>query len=229
MSASRRTTRCARRRWIRRASSAGRTSSARSPSGSARTSSPRGGIRSRTCARSNASPASSRAAGGSRRPRPRDGVPQQYRATIARLERKAATDIGGVDRELAETDPLGVLSSPVLVALARSRPPDELAAILTNLHRENPSAHLAAEETLNELGYGLLAAKKNDAAIAVFRLNTELYPSSGNTFDSLAETYLKLGNEAKARELYARALAAQPDYPNAKAARRIVEGTDLRD
>jgi tetratricopeptide (TPR) repeat protein len=158
-----------------------------------------------------------------------DGVPQQYRATIARLERKAATDIESVDRELAETDPLGVLGSSVFIALAGNRPPDEVTAILTKLHRENPGSHLTAEESLNELGYGLLAAKKNEAAIAVFRVNTELYPSSGNTFDSLAETYLKLGNEAKARELYARALAAQPDYPNAKAARRIVEGTDLRD
>ncbi|MGE5412835.1 MAG: tetratricopeptide repeat protein, partial [Syntrophomonadaceae bacterium] len=52
---------------------------------------------------------------------------------------------------------------------------------------------------------------------------TELYPSSGNTWDSLAETYLHRGDEARARELYARALAAQPDYPNAKAARAIVE------
>ncbi len=151
-------------------------------------------------------------------------VPGTYTKTIARLARQAETDIGGVDRKLAASDPLGVLSSSVLIALAGDRPPEDLAAILARLHGEDPNAHLAAEQTLNELGYALLAAKKNDAAVAVFRLNTDLYPSSGNTFDSLAETYLKLGNESKARELYARALEVQPDYPNAKAAREIVAG-----
>ena len=77
---------------------------------------------------------------------------------------------------------------------------------------------------LNELGYDLYRRKQKDAAIEIFRLNTELYPQSGNAYDSLAETYLRLGDEARAKELYAKALAVQPDYANAKEARRIVEG-----
>ena len=40
----------------------------------------------------------------------------------------------------------------------------------------------------------------------------------------VGETYLRMGDEARAKELYAKALAVQPDYGNAKEARRIVEG-----
>jgi len=82
---------------------------------------------------------------------------------------------------------------------------------------------LTGEETLNQLGYDLLAAKKPDAAVEIFRLNVELYPKSGNTYDSLAETYLGLGKKDLAREYYTRALQAQPDYPNAKAAKEILQ------
>ncbi|MGE5414457.1 MAG: amidohydrolase family protein, partial [Syntrophomonadaceae bacterium] len=137
-------------------------------------------------------------------------VPTSYRATLASLETRAATDMPGVDRELAENDPFGVLSSSVLISLAGSRSPEDFAALLSKLHHDDPGTHLTAEETVNQLGYDLLAANHPDTALAVFRLNTELYPSSGNTWDSLAETYLHRGDEARARELYARALAAQP-------------------
>ena len=153
-------------------------------------------------------------------------VPASYRATLARLEKTAATDMPAVDRELSGSDPFGVLSSTVLIELAGTRSPEDFAGLLSDLHRRDPGAHLAAEETVNQLGYDLLAANRPDTAIAVFRLNTELYPASGNAWDSLAETYLHRGDGARARELYARALAAQPDYPNAKAARKIVERTE---
>jgi len=71
------------------------------------------------------------------------------------------------------------------------------------------------------------AAKKNEAAVEVFKLNTELYPKSGNTFDSLGETYLALGDRDAARKCYERALEVQPDYSNAKGAKELLE-TKLR-
>ncbi len=151
-------------------------------------------------------------------------LPGSYRDELARLIREAETGIEALDAELATNDPLGVVSSAVLTGLASSRGPQETAQALRRLHRANPQSHLTSEETLNQLGYDLLGQKQNDASIEVFRLNTEFYPRSGNTYDSLAETYLRLGNEALARRLYARALEVEPDYPNAKAARQIVEG-----
>ncbi|HTR01573.1 MAG TPA: amidohydrolase family protein [Thermoanaerobaculia bacterium] len=150
------------------------------------------------------------------------GMPGAYRASLGRLALLAATDVAAADRELGENDPFGVLASSVLLQLAQEKGPAGFAAILARLHRENPKANLTSEDSLNQLGYDLYAAKLNDASIAVFRLNTELYPTSGNTFDSLAETYRRLGDEKQARAMYARALEVQPDYPNAKAARAIV-------
>jgi hypothetical protein len=150
------------------------------------------------------------------------GIPAAYRVSLAELARKARTDLPALDADLASNDPLGLVSSAVLVELARGRGPDELPARLAELHRKDPDSRLTAEETLNQLGYDLLSAKQTDAALAIFRLNTELRPESGNAYDSLAETYLHLGKEEMARELYARALAVQPDYPNAKTAREIL-------
>ena len=52
-----------------------------------------------------------------------------------------------------------------------------------------------------QLGYDLLGEKQTDTAIEVFRLNTEFYPKSGNTYDVLAETYLSMGNKELAKLL----------------------------
>ena len=43
------------------------------------------------------------------------------------------------------------------------------------------------ENTMNQLGYELMAMKKLEEAIAVFKQNVELYPQSANTYDSLGE------------------------------------------
>ena len=56
------------------------------------------------------------------------------------------------------------------------------------------------ENTLNILGYQLLALKKTKDAIAVFERYTELYPESANAYDSLGEAFEAAGTfEAAAR------------------------------
>jgi len=151
------------------------------------------------------------------------GVPASYRRAFDRAEAMLASDPKALDEYLAANDPLGTLSSGALMAAAEKRSPEELAAMLRRSHESNPASPLTGEQPLNELGYAFLGAKKNDYAVAVFRLNTELYPKSGNTFDSLGETYLALGDKDAARKAYARALEVQPDYPNAKAAKELLE------
>lgn len=72
------------------------------------------------------------------------------------------------------------------------------------------------ENSLNNFGYEIL--EKNDAAsaIQVFQLNAELYPQSGNVWDSLAEAYMKSGDMKKAQENYEKALTLDPKDDNAK-------------
>ncbi|MCB9263532.1 MAG: serine hydrolase [Lewinellaceae bacterium] len=73
---------------------------------------------------------------------------------------------------------------------------------------------------LNQMGYTLLEEGKTKEAIEVFRINTELYPEEANPWDSLAEAYLRSGDEKMALKYYRKALEIDPDFPSA---RKMVE------
>jgi hypothetical protein len=66
------------------------------------------------------------------------------------------------------------------------------------------------EAAINKMGYKLLQGNKVDNAILLFALNTDLFPSSGNTWDSLAEAWLKKGDKSKARIFYRKSLEMNP-------------------
>ncbi|NIR49554.1 hypothetical protein GWO43_13715 [candidate division KSB1 bacterium] len=79
----------------------------------------------------------------------------------------------------------------------------------------------SVEDDLNGLGYDLLDEHRLDAAIDVFRLNTELYPHSANTYDSLAEGLWKKGLLEAAIENYERALQMDPGGVGVNSARML--------
>ena len=70
---------------------------------------------------------------------------------------------------------------------------------------------LATETDMNLYGYQLLGQKKYDEAIAVFKGNTQKYPQSWNTYDSLAEGYAAKGEKKLALDFYSKALAMAPE------------------
>lgn len=71
---------------------------------------------------------------------------------------------------------------------------------------------------LNGLGYDLLFSGRTDDAVAIFRLNTELFPDIGNCWDSYGEALLKQGHKAAALAAYRKALAINPGLPSAQQA-----------
>jgi hypothetical protein len=71
------------------------------------------------------------------------------------------------------------------------------------------------EDELNVLGYDLLHAKQTQAAVRILQLNTEAYPASGNTWDSLGEAYMDEGDKADAIANYRKSLAVNPANRNA--------------
>ena len=71
---------------------------------------------------------------------------------------------------------------------------------------------------LNTYGYVLLSAGKLKEALTVFKINTLAFPSNANTFDSLAEAYMKLGERELAIENYKKVLEMKPEDENAKKA-----------
>ncbi len=70
------------------------------------------------------------------------------------------------------------------------------------------------ESTLNRLGYRLLRADQIDDAIALFKLNIEMYPEAWNPYDSLAEAYMTKGQNEQAIALYRQSLVLNPDNQN---------------
>ncbi|MEQ9404039.1 MAG: tetratricopeptide repeat protein [Cyclobacteriaceae bacterium] len=72
------------------------------------------------------------------------------------------------------------------------------------------------EVEVNLFGYRMLSQNRTDVAIALFELNTESYPESFNTWDSLAEAYMISGDKQKAKAHYQKSLKLNPQNQNAK-------------
>ena len=74
--------------------------------------------------------------------------------------------------------------------------PDRISAAVQIFHdarQRDPHVIVFPESALNLLGYQHLQAGKAKAAIELFKLNTEAYPTSANTYDSLGDGYLADG------------------------------------
>ena len=71
------------------------------------------------------------------------------------------------------------------------------------------------EVTLNTLGYQQLQAQHVPEAIALFKLNVEMYPNGFNTYDSLAEGYMAQGDREAAIRNYRKSMALNPNNTNA--------------
>jgi FKBP-type peptidyl-prolyl cis-trans isomerase len=80
------------------------------------------------------------------------------------------------------------------------------------------------EDQLNGLGYSLLRQKRIDDAIAILKLNTEEYPRSANTFDSLGEAYVAAGNKQLAIENYQKAVEIDPTFKSSIDALKKLRG-----
>jgi tetratricopeptide (TPR) repeat protein len=84
------------------------------------------------------------------------------------------------------------------------------------LRTTQANAYDFSEDELNILGYRLLGTKKPKEAIAVFQLNVEAYPQSGNVYDSLGEAYMDNGDKEPAIANYRKSLQLNPANKNAE-------------
>jgi len=91
----------------------------------------------------------------------------------------------------------------------------EAAVALYRKMKQRYPAEFFRENTLNTLGYQQLGAQHIPEAIALFKLNVEMYPAGYNTYDSLAEAYMTQGDRAAAIANYRKSLALNPDNANA--------------
>ncbi|MFK7934626.1 MAG: serine hydrolase [Saprospiraceae bacterium] len=80
------------------------------------------------------------------------------------------------------------------------------------LKKDYPQANLEAQ--INSVGYMIMNSGQLATAIDIFTLNTEEFPTSWNTFDSLGEAYLNANDLAKAKRYYEQSLQLNPDNNN---------------
>ena len=92
------------------------------------------------------------------------------------------------------------------------------------LKRTDGDSYNFGEEALNRLGYTLLGHDRMADAIAIFKLNVEEYPRSGNVYDSLAEAYEKSGQKQLAIDNYRKAAELDPKNQNAKDKLKALQG-----
>jgi tetratricopeptide (TPR) repeat protein len=72
------------------------------------------------------------------------------------------------------------------------------------------------ESGINTQGLKFLELKKFDEAIKVLTLNTQLFPNSWNTWDSLAEAYMQKGEAHIATGFFNKSIALNPNNSYAK-------------
>lgn len=96
-----------------------------------------------------------------------------------------------------------------LQGLFQSLPEEEIENDIVKIS-DSLRSHTSTNEGLQSYGSVLLATNEITKALIVHRLNTILYPTGGNGFVALADTYLKKGDRAKAKLNYEHALILQP-------------------
>ena len=97
----------------------------------------------------------------------------------------------------------------------QERDADAAVLLYRQLKASDPNGYDFSENQLIGLGYQLIAMKKYSDAVAVFKLSTEMYPKSYNTYDSLAEAYIDNGSKNLAIENYRKSLELNPRNTNA--------------
>lgn len=93
--------------------------------------------------------------------------------------------------------------------------------------KEHVEAYDFSESQLNNLGYHYLAKEEFEKAIAIFKLNTEVFPYASNGYDSYGEALLAKGNRKEAIEKYKHSIRLNPENENAiKVLKNLGESTE---
>jgi dienelactone hydrolase/predicted negative regulator of RcsB-dependent stress response len=101
---------------------------------------------------------------------------------------------------------------------------DQAAEIYAGILKENKDFKLV-EEAVNTWAYELMEGGHLPEATALLKLNVQMYPDSGNVYDSLGEAYMNAGKKQLAIENYKKSLEKDPDNENAKKQLKKLEAT----
>ena len=100
--------------------------------------------------------------------------------------------------------------------LLASGNPDSAQSVITAALNDAVKSDLLNEWMINDLGYQYLSKDDWFSALALFQFNVKQYPTSFNVYDSLAEAFMKSGDQKRAIDYYKRSLILNPRNENAK-------------
>jgi hypothetical protein len=151
-----------------------------------------------------------------------DGVQPSYAKQAQTAKRLLVADSAKVFDFLNYNDPTYSLLAKSAGDVIVEQGIEKFRKAFDETRARDQKSPLVQEDFINGLGYYLVGQKKMKEAINVFKLNVAAYPKSGNTYDSLAETYMNTGDKQRAIEFYRMALEVEPNYGNAKAAAELL-------
>jgi CubicO group peptidase (beta-lactamase class C family) len=114
-----------------------------------------------------------------------------------------------------ESDGFGLSSSMItLWRELRKKEYNNGISTVKALKKMNPDFQVE-EDDLNALGYRLIGEHKQIEAQKIFKLYVDLYPKSGNAYDSYAEVLALNGNKIESIKNYKHSLTLNPQNTNA--------------
>jgi tetratricopeptide (TPR) repeat protein len=144
-------------------------------------------------------------------------VPAKYDQLVRDGAKAIKSGPDAVTKFYAECDPQKTLAQLLVVELIKSDGEAGFEKFVSQMVAKNPKDPDYNENGINNLGYWMMTKQKQiGLAIKIFAVNVRRYPKSANTYDSLGEGYLKLGNRAKAIVWYRQAARVDPNFPNAQ-------------
>ncbi|MBN1271541.1 MAG: serine hydrolase [Candidatus Aminicenantes bacterium] len=127
---------------------------------------------------------------------------------------RAARLLEGVEGE----DNLQIGVASIIVDLFGDKEPLAERAVRQISERFEPDK---VEREINSVGYRLIRGNMRERALEVFVFNTRVFPEAWNTWDSLSEAHLGLGNIEEAVRVFSRSLELNPS--NVRREGRFVE------
>lgn len=102
--------------------------------------------------------------------------------------------------------PIGINPEYLVLNFCQNNPVQKKAQLFAQI-QQRKQQDFRRPQVLNNIGYTLLDMPNQEAwAVAVFKMNTQLFPKDGNSWDSLGEGYLAVGDKDAARKSYQQAV-----------------------
>lgn len=146
-----------------------------------------------------------------------DGKWERYKidTTQVTAEERKHYKVESLAQQLIKERNMNLLS--LSDSYAKTNSLEEIIKLIESERKKgDKSLYNTSEAEINSFGYMLMKSKKLNDALTIFSLNTKLYPTGFNTYDSLGECLFLLNKKEEGLKAYRKSLELNPNNDNAK-------------